>query len=242
MMEFIKKVFRYIRLVVLHLFYRYRPSLSLSENMVIIAPHPDDEVMGCAGLIQSLVKRGMPPHVILMTRGEGAHRGCCQTLEIDIKTVRSQLIHEAAEVLGLSESYIHTLNYPDEYISLDCVETERLKQLLKSFSPNALFIPHWGEKMPDHLHTADIIKELMKDTNVSIYEYCVWMWYYNIWDLDYKNAFIVKMTKAMHKRKLRAIDQYITPLAPCGKPWSGILPKVLLRAARWNKELYFKVR
>ncbi len=82
----------------------------------------------------------------------------------------------------------------------------------------------------------------MKDKEVSIYEYCVWMWYYNIWRLDDKNAYILSMPLAMHQRKKEAVKQYVTPLAPCGKPWSGVLPKPFLKAARWKKELYFKVK
>ena len=68
------------------------------------------------------------------------------------------------------------------------------------------------------------------------------MWYYNVWNLDYNNARILKMTPAQHQRKLKAIEQYVTPLAPCGKPWSGVLPKAFLKAARWKRELYFKTR
>lgn len=237
-----KVLLRYIRLVILHLLYQHRPSLPLSENTVIIAPHPDDEVIGCAGLIKALVERGTPPHVIVMTGGEGAHRGCCELEESEIIVERRKLTMKVAKTLGLSESYIHFLDYPDEHIALDCAETKKLAQLLLRLSPQTVLIPHWGEGWSDHIEAAEIVKDLLRDKNASIYEYCVWMWYYNVWNLDYKNAYIVKMNKTMHERKLRAIEQYITPLAPCGKPWSGILPKVFLRAARWEKELYFLVR
>jgi hypothetical protein len=50
------------------------------------------------------------------------------------------------------------------------------------------------------------------------------------------------MSRAQHQRKLQAVDDYVTPLAPCGKPWSGVLPKPFLKAAKWNKELYFKIK
>ena len=35
---------------------------------------------------------------------------------------------------------------------------------------------------------------------------------------------------------------YILPQAPCGMPWSGVLPEMFVKANRWNKELYFEVR
>lgn len=242
MFGFIKDIIRHIRLVILHLFYRCRPLLPLSGRTVIIAPHPDDEVIGCAGLIQALVERDTPPHVIIMTGGGGSHRGCCNTSEEAIVDARRELTLKSAKILGIPESHIFFLDYPDDGVLFDNPETEKLKELISSLSPNVLFVPYRGDVMPDHIQTADIVKELMKDKKVSIYEYCVWMWYYNVWNLDYKNAYILKMNNTMHKRKLRAIEQYTMPLAPCGKPWSGVLPKPFLRASRWNKELYFKVK
>lgn len=237
-----KSILRNIRIFILHLLYRNRPSLLLSERTVFIAPHPDDEVMGCTGLIQNLVERETPPDVIFMTGGEGSHRGCCEVSEGRIIAERRHLALKVAGLLGIPISHVHFLDYPDEHISIDHSETEKLRELLYELHPKTVLIPHWGEGMPDHIQTSEIVKELLKDTNVSIYEYCVWMWYYNVWNLDYKNSFIVKMNKTMHKRKLRAIGQYITPLASCGKPWSGILPKPFLKAARWDKELYFRVK
>ena len=242
MIEYIKIVIRYVRLVILHLLFRCKPSLAFSERTVIIAPHPDDEVIGCAGLIQSLVEKGIPPHVIIMTGGGGSHRFCCNISGSLITNKRRKVAMDVAQNLNIPSNHMHFLDYPDEHISIEHSETEKLRELLAVLQPEVVLIPHWGEGMPDHIQTAEIVKGLMKDTKVAVYEYCVWMWYYNVWNLDYKNAYIVKMNTDIHKRKLSAIEQYITPLAPCGKPWSGVLPKVFLKAARWDKELYFKVK
>ena len=237
----IKDLIRYLRIAVLHLFYRFRPALSLTDKTVIIAPHPDDEVIGCAGLIQALVERGTPPHVIILTGGEGSHRGCCNTSAEDIIAARHQLTLDAAATLGLSLSHIHCLHYPDGGVALEHPETERLQTLLSELVPQSVFVPHRGEGWSDHLQAAEIAKHLLKGQDVSIYEYCVWMWYYNVWRLDYRNARVLRMSRVRHQRKLQAIDEYVTPLAPCGKPWSGVLPAPFLKAAKWEKELYFLV-
>ena len=237
-----KNFIRSLRVAILHLLYGCRPSLPLTDNTVIIAPHPDDEVIGCAGLIQALVERGTPPHVIILTGGEGSHRGCCDTSAEEIIAARHQLTLDAAATLGLPESHIHCLGYPDGGVALEHPATDNLRELLAQLSPKALFVPHRGEGWSDHLQAAEITKHLLKGQDVSIYEYCVWMWYYNVWHLDRKNAYVFRMSRAQHQRKLRAMEQYVTPLAPCGKPWSGVLPKPFLKAAKWNKELYFLVR
>ena len=149
----------------------------------------------------------------------------------------------AAEILGIARSNLHFLDYPDGGIAFDCHETERLKALLGELKPDAVFIPHKGEGWSDHIESGNIVKFLLEDNEaVEIYEYCVWFWYYNVWNIDWKNARTVTMTKEQHQKKLQAMDAYIKPLAPCGKPWSGVLPKVFLWANRWNKELYFNVK
>lgn len=237
-----KNLIRYIRIALFHLLCRFCPTLSLTDKTVIIAPHPDDEVIGCAGLIQALVERGTPPHVIILTGGEGSHRGCCDTLVEEIMAARHQLTLKAAATLGLPESHILCLHYPDGGVALEHPETERLQTLLSELVPQSVFVPHRGEGWSDHLKAAEITKHLLKGQKVSIYEYCVWMWYYNVWCLDFKQARLLRMSRARHRRKLQAIDEYVTPLAPCGKPWSGVLPKPFLKAAEWNKELYFLVR
>ena len=238
----IKDLIRYLRVAVLHLLYRFRPALYFTDKTIIIAPHPDDEVIGCAGLIQALVERGTPPHVIILTGGEGSHRGCCNTSAEEIIAARHQLTLKAAVTLGLPESHIHCLCYSDGGVALEHPETERLQALLSELVPQSVFVPHRGEGWSDHLQAAEITKCLMTGKDVTIYEYCVWMWYYNVWHLDYRNACVLRMSRTQHQRKLQAIDEYVTPLAPCGKPWSGVLPKPFLKAAKWKNELYFLVR
>lgn len=237
-----RDLIRNLRVAVLHLIYRFRPSLHLTDKTVIIAPHPDDEAIGCGGLIQTLVERGTPPHVIILTGGEGSHRGCCDTSVEEIIAERHQLTLKAVATMGLPESHIHCLCYPDGGVALRHPETERLQELLSELTPQSVFVPHSGEGWSDHVQAAEITKHLLKGQDVSIYEYCVWMWYYNVWRLDYRNARVYRMSRAQYQRKLQAIDEYVTPQAPCGKPWSGVLPKPFLKAAKWNKELYFRIR
>lgn len=43
----------------------------LWERVVIVSPHPDDETLGCAGLIQSLLRHGLMPFVLVFTNGDG---------------------------------------------------------------------------------------------------------------------------------------------------------------------------
>lgn len=238
----IKKLFRIIHIRSIRLFSGVcRQAILTKGKIMIIAPHPDDEVIGCGGLIARLAAEGNAPHIVVMTGGEGSHRGCCDVSGEEIIRSRRSLTRRAFDILGVPESNLHELNYPDGGIAEENLQTEALVRLIAEIGPDAILVPHWGEGWPDHVKTAEIVKR-HAPANAEIWEYCVWMWYYNVWGLDWKNACVLKMSKGEHGSKLAAMDAYIEPLAPCGRPWSGLLPKVFVKANRWNRELYFKTR
>lgn len=211
-------------------------------DVVIIAPHPDDEVFGCGGLIARLVAEGHNPHIIVLTGGGGSHDGCCSTSESEIISARRGLTHKAMPVLGLPESHLDELDFIDGHISEGNPEEKKeLEALISEINPDVILVPHHGEGWPDHLAARDLGIELAGD-DTAVYEYCVWMWYYRQKHLDWKNAYVLKMTEAEHKKKLDAINIYHSALAPCGKPWVGVLPKLFVKANSTNLELFFKVK
>lgn len=216
--------------------------ISKIHKALIIAPHPDDEVLGCSGLIQHMIENGKQVHVIILSGGGKSHQSCCHINESTLINSRQNLSRKAAKILGLPLEQLHFLDYPDGHISLNNPETQRLQTLIEKISPDVIFVPHKSEGWSDHIEAENIVREIIrtKSTPIQLYEYCVWFWYYNVWNIDWKNAFVLKMNQREHQVKLKAIDAYIKPLAPCGKPWSGVLPRIFVKANQWNCELYFK--
>ena len=243
-MNIIKEYFRLLRIYYIRFLCLYREcnNTLFTHNALIIAPHPDDEVIGCAGLIQKEIKAKKRVDIVILSGGEASHNSCCDIPQPELKDRRRELTLYAAKILGLNESSIHFLNYPDGNINYSHPESDRLKALIERINPQSIFIPHKGEGWNDHIQVRNIIDKILSDkTKVTIYEYCVWFWYYNYWDIDWKNAFILKMSKEEHQKKNIAINSYIKPLAPCGRPYSGVLPKVFIKANKWKHELYFKI-
>ena len=87
--------------------------LSSANLSIIVAPHPDDEVFGCCGLMQRLIAQGKRVELIIMTGGGKSHAGCCDIDESELIRQRRQLTIRAAKEYGLSQEYIHFLDYPD---------------------------------------------------------------------------------------------------------------------------------
>lgn len=247
-----KNLFRYLHILYFLILGWFRKPILIEGKTLILAPHPDDEAIGCGGLISHLCENGEAPYVVILTGGGGslpigggqsAMGSGQETEEFTSKDVireRRKLTLKSAHGMGLPEDHIFFLDFQDGHISeFPDDQMNRLKDIINKINPDNIFIPHWGEGWPDHLAarklpTANCLRP-------KIYEYCVWVWYYNIWKMDWKNAFKFRMSQDDYAKKLEAINAYVKPLAPNGKPWCGVLPKPFLWANTRRTELYFKV-
>lgn len=247
----IKSIIRRFRILVIRMFADSKPALPLPDVAIVFAPHPDDEVFGCGGLMQRMVAEGRQVELIIMTGGGKSHSGCCNVNEEVLVAERRLLARRAAAIYGLAEEHIHFLNYPDGSVQSGNENTKELIHTLTTVNKTvagksvSVFFPHQqGEGWSDHLRTSEIAKQLCTSIfpKAKHYEYCVWFWYYNCWKIDWKHAFTVRMTDEEYAIKLRAIDAYIKPKAPCGNAWSGVLPSMFLWASKWKRELYFAVQ
>lgn len=244
-------IIRQLRTVIIRTMTACKPELPLPELAVVFAPHPDDEVFGCCGLMKRMLTEGRQVELVVMTGGGRSHAGCCNLKEDALVDERRELTINAAALYGLGKEHIHFLDYPDGGVQLSDGNTEVLQHVLTTIGKSAadkrvaVFYPHMaGEGWNDHIRTSEIAKQLSASIfpNAEQYEYCVWFWFYNCWKIEWNHASLLKMTRAEYDTKLRAIDAYVKPVAPCGNPWSGVLPPVFLWVNKWLKELYFQVK
>jgi len=70
---------------------------------LILAPHPDDESLGCGGLIAALCRLGRPPRVVVLTDGVGSHPASHAFAAAAVRDVREQEARQALRALGLAD-------------------------------------------------------------------------------------------------------------------------------------------
>jgi len=92
------------------------------DRILILAPHPDDEVLGCAGIIQKASKMKLPLQIVFLTYGDNNEWSFLlyrKRLVLNPKAVRQmgevryREAIEACKSLGVSESQLKFLGYPD---------------------------------------------------------------------------------------------------------------------------------
>lgn len=248
-MKRITNLIRKIRSIVIRIILSGRPTIETPDLSIVFAPHPDDEVFGCCGLIQRLIESGKQVEILIMSGGEKSHQGCCDIDPTLLSSHRRQLTLNAASLYGIDAKNIHFFDFPDGGINRSHPKIDQLttffQKIIIGQQNVSIFYPHQkGEGWPDHVNTAKIAQTL-GDTYCPLahqYEYCVWFWYYNCWTINRTHAYLVTMDKSAYRKKQSAIVAYTKPCAPCGHPWSGILPQPFLWAFKWRRELFFKVK
>jgi len=116
----------------------------MTNNVLVIAPHPDDEVLGCGGTIKKLTNSGIKVVVLIITRGK-------KELYSDekITNVRKEAL-AAHRILGVYETRFLNFIAPD----LDLVSLAELSKEINSviieFNIGTIYLPHLGDIHHDH--------------------------------------------------------------------------------------------
>lgn len=102
----------------IHAAWRDLPLGSLDDivgpgRCVVLAPHPDDESLGCGGFIAACVDAGRPPLVAILTDGTGSHPNSREYPHDRLRAVRQQEARCAIRHLGLPDSHLIFLGQPD---------------------------------------------------------------------------------------------------------------------------------
>jgi LmbE family N-acetylglucosaminyl deacetylase len=118
----------------------------MAERVLVLAPHPDDEAIGCGGAICLHRRRGDPVRVAFLTSGE---RGLPDIPAAEVRSLREAEAEAAGAVLGVER--LDFLRLPDLGLAEDLEQgARRLAPVLAAAAPDLVYLPHPGEPHPDH--------------------------------------------------------------------------------------------
>ena len=247
MMKYIKscyKMFQVRMIRFLTLIWSKEFQLQEFDKVLILSPHPDDEVIGCAGLIQKLLKQQKEVYVLMITGGGAAwSQSLIDTNELIAK--RKELMFAAAGIIGLPHEHYIQLGWTDgELMDIVNKPEKQLEfvRIIESIKPYMILTPHPFEIIDDHNAVNVILNHSMKISNHKMKVFYYWVHAVRPLRgliLGWTRSFIVSLDKEEHQIKRRALDTYLKLLTPFNKPYSGELYKSLLFSMKWNKELFF---
>jgi O-antigen biosynthesis protein len=130
-----------------------------SRSVLVLAPHPDDEVFGCGGAIAAHVRSHVPVSVIVLTDGSGQGE----------PGQREQESRAAAQVLGYGT--LEFWSYPDRGLRCDDEIVSRVGQAIRERGADLVYAPSPWEIHPDHRQAAAIAAEAVRRTGVRLAYY-----------------------------------------------------------------------
>ena len=119
----------------------------MNKTILVVAAHPDDEVLGCGGVMARHVNNGDKVHVVFMSDGVTSRTGA-DSKEVD---VRKQAAKEAGNLLGI-EQPPRFLGFPDNRMdSIVLLEiVQALEQVIDEIEPEVVYTHHSGDLNIDH--------------------------------------------------------------------------------------------
>jgi len=169
-----------------------RPSQARTADFVdglgptlVVAPHPDDESIGCGGLIALLCERGVPVSVILLSDGSGSHPNSRRFAPAARSALRLGEMRQALERLGVAAPLI-ALGWPDGALPRSgepgfAAAAAVVEQQLRTLAPATVLAPWRRDPHRDHRAASEIVRAARRacraagQTPPRLLEYGVWL-------------------------------------------------------------------
>ena len=180
--------------------------------LVVVSPHPDDEVLAAGGLIQSWATAGRSVTVVSVTDGEAAFpdwKG--------LALVRREELKEALRKLCLPHVAVVRVGLPDGRVR---EHANRLRNALLALlePPVTLVAPYEHDGHPDHDAVGEVCCALARAHGVTLARYPVWTWHHAD-PASLRGARWGKfpLTLETRRAKARAVQCFASQLQPPGQ-------------------------
>lgn len=152
-------------------------------SALVVAPHPDDESLGCGGTIAQLRSQGYAVHVVFVSDGTRSHPNSKTYPAERLRDLRESEAHEALRILNVTSDACTFLRYPDRQVPMAGAPgfseaARRMASLLDQIRPATVFVPWRRDPHPDHRASWQIVQEALTQTTTQpkVLEYLIWLW------------------------------------------------------------------
>lgn len=171
-------------------------------KVLVLAPHPDDESIGCGGALCLHALAGDSIVAVFLTSGEAGLKNCPEA-----RRIREAEAHAAAQILGIKN--LHFLHGPDGSLSNEINQlATALRPILQSEQPNLIYLPHPGESHPDHKAATPILSAALGNMRVKTRAYEIWTPLPQFQYLENIDAVMPRKLEAIraHRSQLEQLD------------------------------------
>jgi LmbE family N-acetylglucosaminyl deacetylase len=213
-------------------------ALVAGRRVVVLAAHPDDEVLGVGGLLRRLASCGSSIVIVWATDGEASHPGSTALAPARLASLRRAESVAAVGELGVRPETSHHLGLPDSGLA-ECGEqlVDELGRIVDS--ADVVLAPWRGDGHPDH----EAVGEAAAKLTTALIEYPIWMWHWAAPSDDRVPWHRARSVGAVDVgAKAAAIDAFDTQVRPLGPAIADapVLPAHVIARFQRADELVFQ--
>ena len=228
--------------------------LSLGTPVIVAAPHPDDETLGCGGLIALLTQAGLPVHVVTVSDGAASHPDSKEWPRERMAALRRAESDAALDALGVPTDARHRWEIADGAVprrGQDGHEAlvARATALLDALGAKTLILPWRRDPHSDHKAVSAIFRAAAGQARLSPaqLEYPIWSATRSLNGMPMRphEGRVRKIDiSAVLERKRAAIDQHQSQLGRVvtDVPHGVVIDPDLRARMERNDEIYWQVR
>ncbi|MBI3885053.1 MAG: PIG-L family deacetylase [Opitutae bacterium] len=228
---------------------RSRPYDFPAGTALILAPHADDETLGCAGLIAAKCRRGHDVRVAFITDSAASHPGHPTLTAARTATLRRAEALAALQLLGVPPERVYHFDVPDGSLNKLSAAGQlglvgQLVALIRATGATEIFAPYRDGGSSEHTAVQALAAAAGRACGrATLLEYPVWAWW-NPFRLRSRLAFASTNYRlrlgADLALKRRALACHRTQLEPQPPETAPALPPILARLCCTPREFFFQ--
>lgn len=215
---------------------------------LVIAPHADDETLGCGGLIAAKSRRGQVAQVLFVTDSAASHEGHPTLTKSSLAATRRTEALAALALLGVPATHVSFLDLPDGTLnqlsaSAQTELRERIVEHIKRTKAVEVFAPYRDGGSSEHTAVQAVAMNACRECGLSILlEYPVWAWWNPFrlrsrWTTASDNYRLeLGELRTLKRQALACHRTQMEPQAPATVP---ALPPILARLCCGPTEFFF---
>ena len=150
-------------------------------GLVVVAPHPDDESLGCGGLIAEARLRGIEVRLVVVTDGAGSHPNSRCYPAHKLRDLRENETLDAADELGLGPDAVRFLRLPDREVPSDGPAREAARDAIvaaaRDCDATAVCVTWEHDPHCDHTAAAVLTSEAAPHLGgAHVIQFPIWGW------------------------------------------------------------------
>jgi LmbE family N-acetylglucosaminyl deacetylase len=142
-------------------------------RLVVVAPHPDDEVLAAGGLMRWSAAQGHDVVLVAVTDGESSHQRSTAITPAALRARRAREREEALRRLGIAGLDVHRLGAPD--VACSAAVDRIVAGVRAAIRPgDAVVVPSPHDRHPDHVAVAAAARQAAEGVVTAVWEAPTW--------------------------------------------------------------------